>query len=318
MTGLGRVVASALLIAAPAALSACTHTGPDRALRMTTALLSGYGVQYWGDGYQADMLARAPHGLLILEAAKVGAPDAPDRREIMFSPVEMNAIRRDGARPVLAYLNLTEVEPWRDYWPKDGRAPLWLGPVTETGDHLAAFWRPAWQAVLRDRVARLMATGADGLFLDDALNYFVAGTMSGGPPDAPADAGAAAQIMLALVQDVAAAARVLRCDALIVVNNAVFVGRDAGWASRDAFDSYLRAIDGVMIEDGLGAANHPDLHTALREDYLARGIPVLSLDFAPPSRADEVARRARARGYAPYVVPDGAFSALGPAAVSGL
>jgi uncharacterized protein (TIGR01370 family) len=310
----GRVLLSGLLAGVPAALLACAVSPTERALRIETALKAGYGVQYWGEAYHAEGLARAPHGLLIIDATKTGAPDAPDGREVMFTPDEMKMMRRDGDRPVIVYLNLTEVEPWRDYWPVDGSIPAWLGPRTAAGDHLAAFWRPEWRALLRDRVKRLMATGADGLFLDDALNYFVAGSLEAGPPDRPGDVAAAAVSMLALVQEVAQAARSVRCDALIIVNNAVFVGRDAGPPARDAFKAYREAVDGVMMEDGLGAADHPDLHTALREDYLDHRIPVLALDFAPLGQSSAVSQAALAKGYAPYVVPDGSFSYLAPPA----
>ncbi|PHQ62134.1 MAG: hypothetical protein COC10_11075 [Sphingobium sp.] len=277
---------------------------------MTSALKTGYGVQYWGPSFYAEALAQAPHGLLIIEATKVGAPDTSDGLEVSFSREEMHRISQQGTRPVFAYLNLTEVEPWRDYWPEDGKAPPWLGPETATGDKLAAFWRPEWREILRKRAVRLMNTGADGLFLDDVLNYFVAGTLDSPTSGAPSDVPAAAEIMLSLVQEIAMEARAVRCDALIIVNNGVFVGRDAGPSNLEAFNAYRTAIDGLMIEDGFGGADTPVLHTALREDYLAMGIPVLSLDFAPAAEIDQMANRARAKGYAPYIVPNGSFSAL--------
>lgn len=267
-------------------------------------------MQYWGPSFQADTLAQVPHGLLIIEATKVGAPDAADGREVTFTPEEMGQIRHQGARPVLAYLNLTEVEAWRDYWPEDGQAPPWLGPKTPSGGRLAAFWRPEWRELLRDRVVRLLDTGVDGLFLDDVLNYFVAGSMGLRVPDGPSDVPQAADLMLSLVQEIATQAREMRCGALIVVNNGVFIGRDAGPTNLGAFNTYRTAIDGIMIEDGLGGADTPVLHTALREDYLTMGVPVLSLDFAAGAQAERVIHRARAKGYVPYIVPDGSFSSL--------
>lgn len=304
------MLATAAVSLAPQISHACSKHGEDRAVRLAAALKSGYGVQYWGPSFQAQPLARAPHGLLIIEATKVGAPDTADGLEVTFSREEMNHIRRQGERPVLAYLNLTEVEPWRDYWPKNQKTPPWLGPETPSGDKLAAFWRPEWQAILRKRVARLMNTGADGVFLDDALNYFVAGGLDSKMPDAPATIPATAELMLSLVQDMAAEARKERCDALIVVNNAVFVGRDAGPEHLGAFNRYRAAIDGILIEDGFGGADTPALHAALQEDYLAMGLPVLSLDFASGVQTEHITSQARAKGYVPYIVPDGSFSAL--------
>ena len=311
-----RLLMPMIFAVAPLAASACAPQSPGaRAARLGAALQSGYGVQYWGQAYTAQGLARAPHGLLIIEAAKVGAPDAADGRELMFSRDEMRTIQLAGRRPVLVYLNLTLVEPWRDYWPADGTQPPWLGPLTQGGDRLAAFWRPEWRRLLRDRAARLMATGADGIFLDDALGYFVAGSLTSDGAGKPRDVPAAARIMMDVVQEVAAAARAVRCDALVVVNNAVFVGRVAGIQSRAAFDSYRQSIDGIMIEDGLKADEVPNLHAALQQDYLAQGLPVLSLDFATGAKADAVTQQARAKGYTPYVVPEGSFASLSPPAV---
>jgi len=309
------------MISAAAALAsqagqACPDLAEERAARITSALKAGYGVQYWGPSFEAETLAQAPHGLLIIEATKVGAPDTSDGLEVTFTPEEMSQLRHQGERPVVAYLNLTEVEPWRDYWPKDGKAPPWLGPETPTGDKLAAFWQPEWRDILRQRVIRLMNTGVDGLFLDDALNYFVAGSLNDKPPDAPADVPQAAELMLSLVQEIATQARTMRCNALIIVNNGVFVGRDAGPANIDAFNRYRAAIDGIMIESGFGAADTPDLHTALQEDYLAKGIPILSLDFALGGQTKQILNRARTEGYVPYIVPDGSFSALAPPIVA--
>jgi len=306
-----------LFAAAAAALAsqpgqACPEPADNRTARLTSALKSGYGVQYWGASFQAETLAQAPHGLLIIEATKIGAADTSDGREVTFTPEEMERVRRQGERPVLAYLNLTEVEPWRDYWPEDGKTPPWLGPETSTGDKLAAFWRSEWREILRQRAIRLMNTGVDGLFLDDALNYFVAGSLKGRAPGMPSDVPEAAEIMLSLVQEIAIEARTVRCNALIIVNNGVFVGRDAGPENLAAFDTYRAAIDGIMIEDGFGGADTPVLHTALQEDYLAKGIPVLSLDFTSKAHTEDMVKRARGKGYAPYIVPDGSFSSLGP------
>ena len=315
MTVLGKVLVSMLLFVSPATGMACGVSDRDRALRLEKALRNGYGVQYWGPDFRADVLTEASHGLLILEAAKVGARYTADGKELFFTPAEIEVIRKNGKRPVLVYLNLTEVEPWRDYWPSDETIPNWIGPVTAQGDELAAFWRPEWREILRKRVNRLLSLGADGLFLDDGLNYFATGAMASGPSDKPGDIKTAAAIMLKMITEIALEAREVRCDALIVVNNAVFIGRDAPVSARDDFDTYRDAIDGIMIEDGLGAADHPDLHAALKEDYLDYGVPVLSLDFASGVEASTLSRKARDMGYAPYIVPDGRFSSLVPPAI---
>lgn len=314
MTLLGRALLPMCLLASPVTGMACGVSQNDRSLKLEDALQQGYGVQYWGPEFNADTLNGTSHGLLIVEAAKVGALDTPDGKERFFSPAEMQAIGQGGTRPVLVYLNLTEVEPWRDYWPSDETIPNWVGPVTAHGDKLAAFWRPEWRDILHDRVERLLATGADGLFLDDALNYFVAGSLDSGASDKPSSIETSAEVMLNLVNEIASKAREIRCDALVVVNNGVFIGRDAPVSAHDDFDAYRDAIDGIMIEDGFGGADHPDLHAALKQDFLDRGVSVLSLDFASDAEAQMLAQKARDRGYAPYIVPDGSFSYLAPPA----
>ena len=292
----------------------------DRAERMTQALIGGFGVQYWGQDYTAQGLARQPHGLLVLEAAQTGALDSADGREIFLDFAQVRDLQQDHARPMLAYLNLSELEPWRDYWQGAPAVPSWSGGRTPQGEWLARYWTDDWRRVLYARIDRLMAAGADGLFLDDALHYYTYGSGGaeaeglGAPQGAPAHAAA----MMALVLDVISRMRQHDCAGLAVVNNAVFIGRDAGPAGAARFDQYRLALDAVLIEDAFGAADHPDLHLALAEDYLSAGLPVLSLDFVPPLaaagglQADQIVALAREKHYIPYVAPGLAFDRLAP------
>lgn len=289
-----------------------------RSERLAAALERGYGVQYWGAGYGAEVLARQPHGLLILEAAQIGAPDSEDGREMLLDFQLLRSMQADPSRPLLAYLNLVELEPWRDYW-ADGLAKLdWTGGRTAQDEWLARYWTQSWRDVLFARIDRLMAAGADGLFLDDALHYYTYGKGSVTEPAAgdPAGPTAHAEAMMQLVLDVIDRMRLRRCDALVVVNNAVFIGRDAGAEGTALFDLYRAAIDAVLIEDAFGAADHPHLHLALAEDYLSAGVQVLSLDFAaPPAGGPSVpgagiVALARQHGYVPYIAPGLAFDRL--------
>jgi len=294
-----------------------------RSMRLGAALERGYGVQYWGAGYGADALARQPHGLLILEAAQVGAPDSADGREVFLNFPALRRQQTNPERPLLAYLNLAELEPWRDYW-ADGAAPPWAGGRTAQNEWLARYWTQSWRAVLFSRIDRLMAAGADGLFLDDALHYYTYGTgaVSEPAPDDPTGPAAHAAAMMQLILDVIDRMRLYRCDGLVVVNNAVFIGRDAGPEEAARFDRYRSAMDAVLIEDAFGAADHPHLHLALAEDYLAAGLQVLSLDFADPATGGAalsvagIAALARQHGYVPYIAPGLAFDRLAPPEVS--
>ena len=295
---------------AQAAVSCSAQDAQARSARIAAALGHGFGVQYWGAGYDAATLSGAPHGLLILEAAVLGATDTADGRERFFGPADMARIARPD-RPALVYLNLTEMEPWRDYWPEGGGDPAFAGPRLGPEERLGAWWTDDWRDMLLARVDRLMATGASGLFLDDALHYWTTGGLDRAPVDAPASVPEAAEVLMRLVLAVTERMRSHSCDALAVVNNAVFVGRDAGLGQAALFDRYRATIDGVLVESAQGAADHPDLHTALREDYLSRNLPVLALDFAGAAGdAADLAGIARARGYVPYVAENPAFDRL--------
>lgn len=315
----------------------CSLSGArSRAARLAPALRQGFGVQYWGEGYDAATLATQPHGLLILETTTIGAPFSETGREVLFSPPEIAAIRRDGTRPALGYLNVSEIETYRDYWvdqigttPPDP-LPDWYGPTAEAGDHLAAFWTEGWRQILLERVDRLMQAGVDGLFLDDVLHYYshaLDDTLrwpKGPRPDAPAGAPALANKMMDLVREIAGRARLWNCDALIMVNNGVFIGRDAAGAipgpeGRAGFGAYLEAIDAVMVENLSAPTTHAHTLEALQQDYLAHGVAVLSLDVESqfPDQPPRDLRRAvtdtaRRSGAYPYIAADAVFNRLSP------
>lgn len=297
----GFLVGACTLPVAPA-WAACGDAG--RSDRLRAALSAGFGVQYWGERFDVVHLARAPHGLLILEATKVGAQDSAGGQEERFSRQDIARIRGRG-RPVLAYLNITEREDWRDY----GSADIddFFAAQLSDGGILAPWWKEEWQKMLLARIDDLMMLGVDGVFLDDALHYWTTGQLQELDQGAPGDVPTSARALMALVVRLTQALRTRSCDALCVINNAVFVGRDGQDAA--LFDLYRAEIDAVMIEDALGGADHPDLHAALAEDYLAAQVPVLSIDLQAPGRD----RGALARGYHPYLVPDRAFSRLAPA-----
>lgn len=309
-----------------------------RAMRIMPALQQGYGIQYWGEGYDARTLAAAPHGLLILEVAKLGAPDSDTGHELFFTPEEIALINRGGARPVLGYLNIAEIETYRDYWAdftaqgggEAGAMPPWYGPLVEPQGHLAVFWTQEWKDIVLARVDQLMATGLDGLFLDDVLHYYSfahgeglqwPGTPpSGGPADAPEFALA----MMELVELVAMRARSWNCDALVVVNNGAFIGRDAaettpGPDGATRFSRYLQTIDGIMVEGVFAPGTHPHTLQALSEDFQANGVSVLSLDVAaqfPDLDFDGMSRliagKARSTGIFVHAAADNGYNRLFP------
>jgi len=300
------------------------------------ALEGGFGVQYWGDTYEAAGLEAAEHGLLIVEATRLGAPDSPDGAELRFTPEEVRRISRDGKRPVLAYLNLTEIETYRDYWARHLRGPgvpdavlsaPWIGPRTESGEQLAAYWHPTWGKILAERIERLMALGFDGILFDDAMHYFSFQSGDGlrwpeaaAPPPADGHAMALMRLVLGLTE----AMRVANPAGIAVVNNAVFVARDAAaragrQRSIPLFERYAAALDGLLIESLFAPGASDTARTAAREDFAVRGISVMTIDFLTDVDAGseataraELIRRALESGFCPYVAQDGRFDRLAP------
>lgn len=314
-----------------------------RAGRLSQALGSGFGVQYWGESYSAETLSDQPHGLLVIEAAKVGALFSETGGEDLFTTDEIAQINRAGTRPVLAYLNASKIEDYRDYWvdltgEHDASVPLdlpeWIGPREGHGQILAAYWTKGWESILLERVDMLMARGFDGLFLDDVLLYYthafdrsLVWTGATGPkgPDTAADF---AIKMMRLIEKIAARARHWNCEAIIIVNNGAFIGRDAldvhpAQGPFSMFSRYVTSIDGILVENVLSEAVHPHTLEALSEDFLANEIPVLSVEFTPefPASATEnireyIRERAMSLGFSPYVAEDYLFDRLYPAIIT--
>jgi uncharacterized protein (TIGR01370 family) len=283
-------------------------------------------------------LALQPHGLLIIEVAKLGALYTETGREEFFTSDEIALISHDGERPVLGYLNVSEIETHRDYWvdfsmlsdePAGAAAlPEWFGPQTGHDEHLAAYWTSAWRDVLLERVDRLMASGVNGVFLDDVLHYYTHATdenlrwPDSGRPDGPQDAPSLALAMMDLVIVLAERVRAWDCNAFVIVNNGVFIGRDANEAvknggAKPVFEAFLAAVDGILVENALSPATHPDTRAAMEEDFLAAGLKVLTIDqlsqYGDGHAADlrrRLAHEARSAGFIPYLIEDAGFNRL--------
>ena len=317
------------------------HWMAQRRARLRRALKSGFGVQYWGVTFSAEQLAAAPHGVFIVETAKIGASATGKSDEVFFSADEIRRIGHDRRRPVLGYLNLAKIEPYRDYWVDalalaKGRDTLiqgdmpWIGPSVDRDGILARYWTPEWTAVVMDRVDRLLAQGVDGLFLDDVLQYYEyymgasqgrAGFAAPGGPTAMVDFAGA---MMKLVIAVADHARQHDCEKLVIVNNGVFIGRDAGEdpprsGRQDTYDRYRSAIDGVLIESVFASGGDNTTIAALHDEFASTGIPVLTIDFADAAKTTPtaethatIAKRALAEGFTPYIANDAAFNRLYP------
>lgn len=321
--------------------------GPERVVRRSRAMLRaaldcGFGIQYWGETFTTQDLANAPHGVLIIETSRVGFDPATGTRERTFSPNEIREIRNRRNKSVIGYLNVAEAEFNRDYWLGFDIDPSrlentaldlpFIGPRTLSHERLVRYWTEEWETILNDRVDRLMRLGCSGIMLDDVLHYYsylsdtpldwmnVEEDTRRLPPENLGFAGAMAQLIIRLSRR----ARSHNPDAIIIVNNGVFLESDAE-AKREAplrhglMEEYYRAIDGILVESMFGVGASDAVHERLNEQYLKRGISVMTVDFVDqfPFFSEKFSRevvslRARLRGYVPYVASDALYNRLAP------
>lgn len=327
-------LASGLALTVAPAPARATGTRDRRRARMATALVDGFGVRYWGVDYGQASLAAAVHGLLIIEPKLFGADASTGRRERRFTKAEVAAIRRDGARPVFAYVNLAEAAPYCDYWldrfgtfyPPVGPGVGWLAGRNDEQELLAAFWSPDWARVLAGQVDAVLAAGYDGVFFDDALHYFNWGEgapfpVSGAPPTRAASGVAMMKLIMRMAGHARRRSVFARQDFSIIVNGAPFIGWDAAGPDATAphplFERYLSAIDGIAMESALLPHPVTPLISMLRENFVAAGISVLTIDFrdtAPQVPAETLRARvkatAQAAGLYPYLADTPRFDAL--------
>lgn len=198
-----------------------------------------------------------------------------------------------GRRAALAYLSIGEAETWRPYWKSccsNGKHPAWLTGSTQgwSGNYVVRYWDPAWRNIVLARVQQIMKAGFDGLYLDrvDTWEHF------------KGDGKARAE-MIRLVRDAAAAARAIKPDAAILVQNGEELLSDGG---------YLAAIDGIAKESllygvaGPGRRNSDgDIRASLAplKRAKAAGKTVLVVEYIGGSAASGAAGEIRRHGFVP-------------------
>jgi cysteinyl-tRNA synthetase len=269
-----------------------------------------------------DRLAASSYDLLVVE------PTLTVKGSEAFDAAGMVA-RLHAGRPgriVLAYLDVGQAERFRTYWQRAWKPPtrkqkgqpeflLTTDPDGWSDDYPVAYWDPRWQQLLtagpQSDVARIMAAGFDGLYLDWVDGY-----------DDPTVAAEAkrqqvdpARAMVDWIATLRATARQLNSNALIVAQNAAYlIVRDARYAD---------IIDGIGFEDTWfrGKANTPwgknaggDIPNRYKDDsstdalvrqygkYLHLNKPVFTIDYClKPANARAVYTVSRAAGFVPLV-----------------
>jgi uncharacterized protein (TIGR01370 family) len=224
----------------------------------------------FGDADAADL-----HSYDLVVVDGIGDQHGPS-----MSATELAPLHASGAL-VLSYLSVGTVEAWRPY---AGQVPSsWtLGKLEEWPDERYVDARErGWQQIMETQARDLERRGFDGLYLD---NLDVA-------EDFPATREGLVQLVERLRDAVA--------DILLIAQNGLGIVDEL-------------PVDAIAHEDVFGRwdggyrASTPDETAAilggLRRMH-ARGLPVLTLDYAPPRSptAGNAVARSRAEGFLPAV-----------------
>lgn len=227
-----------------------------------------------------------------------------DRRNATAFPREVIDLMRrkpDGTkRWIFAYISIGEAEDYRYYWQQSWleNRPQWLEPENPDwpGNYLVQYWHPEWQGILfgspNAYLDRILAAGFDGVYLDGADKFE---QWQRRRPSAASD-------MVDLIGAIAAYARALRRDFLIIPQNG------DGLLSNPRF---AQMIDGFGREDLLYSEKQPDLRNTQRSivdsvrklrPLVAMGKPVFVVEYTADSElAATMLREIRALGYIGYV-----------------
>lgn len=264
------------------------------------------GVRTWG--YQLRLLNFAELAASETDLLVVDHGFSDGRRFIrQFEPWEVAYLktRPDGRRRlVLAYLSIGEAEQYRFYWQPAWfdapTRPAWLGAVNPRwpGNFPVRYWEPDWQRLITggsdSYVARIMAQGFDGLYLDraDVFQEMLAAHPQG------------ARTMAAFVARIAAEARTFDPQALVVLQNAEELVAER--PLRDAIDAIAKE-DLYFGLDHTEAPNAPDA-VAYAERDLKRaqgaGKRIFVVEYVrEPGLQMSVVDRCLANGFLPYFGP---------------
>lgn len=223
-------------------------------------------------------LAATSADLLIIEASL----NSRSNPVPTLSTADLESLAAAG-KTVVGYVNVSVTDHnrtyWRDAWVEfdnanDGdigevtaTAPAWLqnnfGTIGFPGGQgvIVDYQNANWQRLVIDQAKAVVEAGYGGVFLDDVLQYYTAGHADPGPFDP-----ALALAMIELVIDVAAAIRLIKPDAFVVVNSGINILGDAGLAPESALAvQYRAAIQAVLLENQFAAESDPLQQDALSD-----------------------------------------------------
>jgi uncharacterized protein (TIGR01370 family) len=190
-------------------------------------------------------LQNASYGSLSSADFRVGVVDIDDAG---MSASQLAALAGQG-KLMLTYESIGEAEDYRDYWQSGWKSskPSWMlgeNPDWE-GNYSVKFWDPAWQKIVYDRVDAAIKAGYQGMYLDIVDAYEVSQVKKAWP-------GSAAELrqeMIDFVTELSAYAKAHKPGFLVVPQNAVGLLAADENNPKVANTAYLKAIDGLGVED---------------------------------------------------------------------
>lgn len=228
-----------------------------------------YQLQGYRHG-RLDALARAPHGLVVIDLARDAGAD-------FFGPREIAALRASGKK-VLAYFEIGSIEDFRpEYAPLRRQAgDLIVNRWDEwPNEYFVRYWdRRWWRRVVQPRVDQALDAGFDGVYLDTPLAYEEL-DLSRAPGQTR---HSLARAMVSLIVRISGYAKLRRPGFWVVPQNS---------PELRGYPGYTEAIDGVGMEELFFQATD----RACTEDYCAEnlanaralrdaGKPVFAVDYA--------------------------------------
>ncbi|MFO1209150.1 MAG: MJ1477/TM1410 family putative glycoside hydrolase [Amaricoccus sp.] len=173
-----------------------------------------------------------------------------DMDDAGLSASQVAAIEGQG-KGLVTYLSIGEAEDYRDYWQSSwnsastkpsfllGENPDW------PGNYSVKFWDPSWQKIIYARVDEAIKLGYQGMYLDIVDAYEVAQVKNAYP-------GTAAQLRQAMIDFVTGLSQHAKAenpDFLVIPQNAVGLLALNENNTGVANTAYLKAIDGLGVED---------------------------------------------------------------------
>jgi cysteinyl-tRNA synthetase len=299
-----RLSASAALVLLACALSvprpACAQTSaegePTPARLLAAAKSWGYQLQ----NLDPDTLAASPYDMLVIDYSR----DGKAARALTPEQVDKIRVKPDGERRiVLAYLSIGEAETYRYYWKWYWGwffgvfAPRWLGGENPEwpGNYGVRYWQEGWQKIIFGSedgyLERIVKAGFDGVYLDRVDEYV----------DMVREKRNARALMIAFVKALAARARALKPEFLIVPQNAEALLADP---------SYRAVIDGLGKEDllfGEDVNQQPNDPKSIASNVVRLKLltadrkPVFVVEYLDaPQEIERARRRLERYGFIPY------------------